>query len=398
MKKKIPLRFRGGSLTYHGFKNCIEYAEEAFYPDLKTSRDYTPRDYRGAAIRDFFHNLEKADKSHILDIGGFSLLQEFNAFKHELIDLSISPYVQVNLLELRFIILSIISKDSKFLTTCNLLHDTDVSHWGNDPFLDSGGFIIDYAPLPFRAMKYVVLTTINGVNIQDQVTTLHKTNLLDIRGGKRIGFEEIIKKVKATRDIFFEFYSIFFRSSVNDFLCNIFKDPSNKFIQNSRLYFNKTQPVVNLKGFCDGEVRDIFLSFEDSVPIDSSNVDSILSEHSFSILNVYCDFLVMKFYEELFNKVVRENKIFFYPASDQNSFMVSANHVNTFQSHVKASFMTVYQMNAEILDGVLASQDDPISSANSWFRRGITNAKRVVSFRRHIPLFYELGFIFSIKK
>ncbi|OED36989.1 hypothetical protein AB834_02315 [PVC group bacterium (ex Bugula neritina AB1)] len=396
MKKKFTSRFREGSLTYHGFKNCIGYAEEAFYPDLRISRDYTPRDYKGVAMQEFFHNLDKADKNHILDIGGYSLLQEFNAFKRELIDLGISPYIQVNLLELRLIILSIISKDSKFMTTCNLLHDTDVSHWGNDPFLDSGGFIIDYAPLPFPAMKYVVLTAIKGESIQDQATTLYKTNLINARGDKCISFEKTLYKVEKTREMFFDFYSIFFRSSVNDFLCNIFKDPSNKFIQNSRFYFNKTQPPFKCKGFCDGEVKDLFLSFEDSVPIDSSNVDSILSEHSFSILNVYCDFLVMKFYEELFIKVVRDNKIFCYPGSDQNSFIVSANHVNTFQSHVKASFMKVYQMNSEILDGVLKSSDEPVSSTISWFRRGITNAKRVVSFRRHIPLFYELLGLFLL--
>lgn len=389
MKKRIISRYGTESLTFQGFENCVEYAENSFYPDLRVARDYTKEDYMLKAKQEFFHNIKTASKSHILDIGGFNLLNEFNLFKNGLVYRGQSPYVQVNLLELKFTILSIISNDSKFITTCNLQHDTDITHWGNDPFLHSGGFIIDDAPLPFRAMKFVVLTSLNGMSIEDQAITLYKTNLTYFNKNKTYNLNKIIMNVEITREMFLTFYSDFFKSSINKFLGEIFKDPSNKFIQDSRFYFNKTCSV-DYKGFCDFELKDMKLSFNESIPIESSNVDSIIAEHPFSILNIYCDFMVIKWYEALFHQINREDRIFCYPGSDKNSFVVNANHVQVFQSNVKQAFIKVYHINTELLKGVLkASTHSQFSRRGVWFIDGILKAQRVVSFRRNIPLYYE---------
>ncbi|OED35872.1 hypothetical protein AB834_03685 [PVC group bacterium (ex Bugula neritina AB1)] len=389
MRKKILSRYQTDRLTFKGFESCVEYAENAFYPDFRVARDYTKKDYILRAKQEFFRNVEGASKSHILDIGGFDLLREFNFFKNGLVYRDQSPYVQVNLLELKFTILSIISNDSKFINTCNLQYDNDISHWGNDPFLHSGGFIIDDAPLPFRAMKFVVLTSLNGISIEDQAITLYKTNLVYFNEDKVYDLNKIIKNVYVTRKMFLTFYSIFFKSSINKFLGEMFKDSSNDFIQNSRFYSNKICSV-DFKGFCDLELKDMNLSFKESIPIDSSNVDLITAEHQFSILNIYCDFMVIKWYEELLNKIITENKILCYPGSDKNSFIVNANHIKILQSHVKYSFIKVYQINVKLLKGVLAaSTESQFSKTGSWFIDGIRKAKRVFSFRRHIPLFYE---------
>ncbi|OED35873.1 hypothetical protein AB834_03690 [PVC group bacterium (ex Bugula neritina AB1)] len=336
--------FYTSPITYNGFKSCVKYAEAVFDSELGVSVIYTRNNFKLQAIPDFIGKVKAFDSHSLINKpNGFSLFIEFKLFKNSILSGNV-PDVQLNVPEIRITMLTLIyymsSDVANNLACCNVLDKYDIS---NPLFFEEASFFkvnVGNVSIPFRVVKFVLLTTLEGISSHNQASTIHYTG--DITQVlSKASLSKIHSIVNVIRATFFEgpqsrFYLI------SKYLQDLFERSDSSFFQySSILKFN----LINVETIYYNYLS--FDMFEKSdlkvrVPFftaDSKTFFSKSSPKDFAVLKAYSDFLVIGLYQDLlYNEVASKRQLSCFRGIGPDSFIVNANKVKSLEKYFKLSF------------------------------------------------------------
>ncbi|OED36991.1 hypothetical protein AB834_02325 [PVC group bacterium (ex Bugula neritina AB1)] len=343
--------FNSQALSYKGFKNCVRYAAVKFNSSFSNlPSKFSARNFKNTALEDFIHLLEAFDLNTLDNRPHSShLMKEFRVFRDTIISGN-SPMLKLKFIDPRFTILAIISFDDELKAYCNLVKKSTSSKNISitDPFFSH--LRPDNKEFYFTAVSFVVFSTVGGINSFKQV--------------------DIIIEAYSEAAWYDENSDIFKANIITNFVASIhqkfFENPGAK-IYDSNQALIRLLKYSEVKAFNDIDIQAVSKKVK-CFTLDPliCNVDIVRKEISyghpgffevsnnrfvirgssdFNPLKVYCEFLTVKFYEYIFNRVETEGEFIFFLEDDIKSCLVDANNAHTLSSYFDLSLNNVHRLN-----------------------------------------------------
>ncbi|OED35937.1 hypothetical protein AB834_03535 [PVC group bacterium (ex Bugula neritina AB1)] len=348
--------FNSQPLSYEGFKNCIRYASAKFGLKLfdHPRSKFSARNFKNTALKKFIYILEAFDLNTFDNIpNGFRRMEEFCVFRDSIISGN-SPILKLKFIDPRFTILAIISFDHELITYCNLVKKSSNSKKLSitDPFFSH--LRVNDKEFYFTAVKFVLLSTVGGINCFKQVDTIIEayTKAFCYDGNSDIFKVNIITNfVASIHQKFFENPNSKIYDS-NQALIRLFKySEVNAFNDIDVNTVSKKIKCFTLDPLiCGVDVTLKKISYEYPGFFEVSNNRFVIKGSSdFNPLKHYCEFLTIKFYEDIFNRVETEGEFIFFLEDDIQSCLVDANNSNTLSSYFDSSLNNAHRLNLSVI-------------------------------------------------
>ncbi|OED35875.1 hypothetical protein AB834_03700 [PVC group bacterium (ex Bugula neritina AB1)] len=384
--------YNSQSLSFEGFKNCIRYASVNFDSSFNISSKFSKNNFMDTVIKDFVQKL-KAFDLNLFDVrpGGTYKTQEFLIFRDSVISGKV-PTLRLKFIDPRLVILALVSCDDEVITYSYIIEDS--SNNCKDFRIKNSFFatleLTDNRAFFFNAVRFVILSTVGGINCLKQTSIV----LEAYTKVARYDSDAYVCKI----DIIFNFFAIIrekflenSESSIyvsNQNLIRLFKHSGSNAFNDINIRdagkvvkFFKFDPLI-------GDAVLIFnkVSYEPSTFLDVSTDNySIEDSSDFSPLREYCEYLTVRFYEYIFNRVETGGEFIFCLEDDIKSCLVDANNAHTLSSYFESSLNNVNKLNASAM-GCL-----DLMPQSSLLDNNLLISNFIMDFR--VSLFFMLPFL-----
>jgi hypothetical protein len=305
-------------LTYRGFLSSLTYLHQYFGISIVLTSTHTEQSF-SQALSELQTFLVAIPVSKV----SINLIPAFFSFKRSIIR-GLSPRVKFSSLDFIFQILSLLIKEVSFIKKCNLIK----SNICFDPCLSCLDII---SPLPRDVVRYVLISTVFGVSVKNQVIKILKDYPKVVKDYATI--YTLVKEIKVS---FYRTVPTFLRFIEALYQCLAmapsikWSRPDGAFITimyaNIRSsmnikYGSSNRPSTNFNVFrktFDGRS----FSFDPNFPLERRDQDKTRRKTRNDILSIYCRFI----YDYLVTEVVScadSNGIRVY--TDTEAFIVSIN-------------------------------------------------------------------------
>ncbi|OED35936.1 hypothetical protein AB834_03530 [PVC group bacterium (ex Bugula neritina AB1)] len=393
MKNKL---FYSNPITYVGFENCVKYAATVFSPELIVSANYTKNNYKSRAIPEFIERVGKYDCDAFLDrVEGINLFTEFMIFKNAVLHDN-APNVQLNMLEIKIIILALIyysnSNSADSVACRNLL---DIYNIDDPSFFEEASFFrfeFKGVLIPYRVVRFVLLTTLDGITAYSQASVIKCTRGLP-RVFQKASISEIYYLFIEIRIIFFEGNSSRFYS-ICKHLISIAKKSDHDFFQRynefSRNYLTLSTASYSSDNLSQAEETIVnFQVYSSAKGINILLSDTESSSKSIVVLNAYIGFLTNELIRSLLSTKAKKHISFCsHQGINVKSFIVDVNKVNSLRDSFNLSFQNIREMHHELFKRFYISRWGVSSSEyNDWVSQFLLKSRYTISFYRNETLF-----------